>query len=693
MLAGLITLAHAVDDVPAPAASPHDVAVDAAPTSVVSAAKLTSALAQAPDPDELGALRRALERYENRQIAEGDQEAANLRHPAARLAAEWAAVRSGMPEIRFSRVLRFIDNHPDWPALPSLLRRAEEAISAQRPGADVTLAYFARHAPVTGAGRVAQAIGLEATGRPAEALAAIARVWRDDTLSSELETRVLAAFGDRLTVRDHRNRMEMLLFRGASEAALRSARRAGPDHVRLAQARIALNRKSASAKAAIAAVPASLHKDTSYIFARAQMLRRDRNAEAAARLIAGLTRDPDILIDGDEWWVERRLIARQLLDTGRAELAYQVSAGHGAEKASSRIEAEWHAGWIALRFLSDPQRALTHFQRIGPLATTPTSIARAAYWEARALEALGDLNAALARYDHAASQHTAYYGQLARARLGRKDLALREMEPATNGRHPALEALDVILLAGHTASARVLAMDIARHSADPSVMARLATAAQRLSDARVMVNIGKLGLQRGLPFDRIAFPLGAMPDFAMPNHRVERALSFAITRQESAFDPHAVSHAGARGLMQLMPPTARETARRFGLPYDLGRLTVDPAYNATLGSAHLADLLRDWRGSYILTFAAYNAGSGNVRDWIEAFGDPRSADVDPIDWVERIPFSETRNYVQRIFENLQIYRVALERQPNLLLLADLRRGTRTQAFSGEGGDLIALAEP
>lgn len=689
----LITTANAIDDIAAfEGTGASESPAVFATASLAPTIALATALS-APSDDDIAALKRALAHYDSGRISDGDREAEKLSHASARLAAEWAAVRSGAPAIRFQRVLAFMEKHGDWPALQPLQKRAEEALSAQRPGTDVTLAYFARFAPVSAAGRVAQASALDSTGQRDEALAIIRSVWRDDPMSADLERRVLAAFGDRLVTNDHRNRMEMLLFRGATEAALRNAQRAGNDHVRLAQARIALNRKSGGAKAAIDAVPASLHRDTSYLFAKAQWLRRSQEAGEAARLIAGMTRDARILVDGDEWWVERRLIARQLLDKGEPQTAYEVAAGHGAEKASARIEAEWHAGWIALRHLDRPAVALKHFENAAALAETPISIARTAYWQGRAREAMGETDAARTDYSRAATQHVAFYGQLARARLGLKEMPLSEIDATRAPDTPALRVLAAIVRTGDSGTTRTLALDLTRTVEDAPTMARVAALSAGVTDVRFQVSIGKLALQRGLPMERVAFPTGGMPAFSLLNHRVERVMSFAIARQESAFDARAVSHAGARGLMQMMLPTARETARRFGVAFDAGRLTSDPAYNATLGSAHLADLLRDWRGSYILTFAAYNAGSGNVRDWIEAYGDPRNPDVDPIDWIERIPFTETRNYVQRVMENLQVYRALIEQQPNILVASDLRRGARVTTFAGEAPHLLAEAQP
>jgi soluble lytic murein transglycosylase len=447
-------------------------------------------------------------------------------------------------------------------------------------------------------------------------------------------------------------------------------------------------------------VPATLHGDASFLFARAQSLRRQGKAAEAAALIRPLPRDPAVLIDGDAWWVERRLIARQLLDQEQAALAYEVARDHSAEKPSSIIEAEWHAGWIALRFLNQPATALQHFEAASRQAETPISLARTAYWRGMALEAMGETARSEAALADAARQSVAFYGQLARARLGQRDIGLAEIHkaalaPQAGPPHPALDAAAALQAAGARSAARPLLMELAREVEQPADLTRLAALATAHEDASLLVSLGKAVIQRGLPFAHIAYPAEGLTDFDLPGDAappsVERAMLFAIARQESAFDRDAVSHAGARGLMQLMPATARETARRIGLPFDTARLTRDGAYNARLGAAHLADLAQEWRGSYVLMFAAYNAGSGNVRKWIEAYGDPRDGRTDVVDWVERIPFTETRNYVQRVMENLQVYRARLHGAPALLVAQDLRRGQRLARFAGEGCVTVALA--
>lgn len=635
-----------------------------------------SASSDAPAPPDLAPLRQVIDLYRRGDVAGGDRLKAALNDPAARRLAEWVGLRT-TSAFGFDRILDFVHENPDWPLGATARRRAEEALLAGRKPAAQVRAYFAAARPTTAAGRLALALAFKADGLDRDAAALAREIWREDSFGRELEQRLVDAFPGLLTQTDHRFRMERFLFKENWSAAQRAADLAGKDYTTLVKARIAVARKAGNAQAALNAVPERLRTDTSYLYSRAQFLRRAGKAGEASSLIAAVTRDPGILVDGDEWWVERRMIARALLDAGDAAGAYEVARGHGAESNAQRIEAEFHAGWIALRFLDDPTTAARHFAEAAATAETPISVARVAYWQGRAAEAAGDQPLARRHYERAASQPIAYYGQLARTRLGQDGLALRGVEPAAE--RPSEDSIParaarLLYRAGLNDLALMLYSDLGQRLTDAGELDRLAALAAEHRDARSLLTLGKLATQRGLPLDAQAYPTIGIPAFDPVGGPVERAMVYAIARQESAFDPRAQSHVGARGLMQLMPATARRTAQRFGLGFDLDKLLDDPAYNARIGSAHLGELMEDWRGSYILTFASYNAGGGNVRKWIQAYGDPRSPGVDPVDWVERIPFSETRNYVQRVLENFQVYRRRLGEQRALLTEADLRQG-------------------
>ena len=340
------------------------------------------------------------------------------------------------------------------------------------------------------------------------------------------------------------------------------------------------------------------------------------------------------------------------------------------------------AGWIALRFLNDPATAAAHFARIQDASSHPTSLARSHYWLGRAAEAAHRPDQARAEYQAAARSSAAYYGQLARARLGLATLALAG-PPVTPDKRASVErlelvrALEILYALNERSLVIPLMADLGNKLDDVGALSALGELSERHQDARGMLQLGKAALARGLPLDYYAFPTVGVPRYSPIGPAIDSALLFAIIRQESAFNPADLSSANAMGLMQVTPIAARDTCKRFSCTYDVKRLKNDTLYNLQVGAAEVGGALQDYRGNHILAFAAYNAGRGRVREWIERFGDPRDPKVDPVDWVERIPFMETRNYVQRVMENLQVYRKLFGGNAPLTIETDLRHSVAT----------------
>ncbi|WP_295814884.1 lytic transglycosylase domain-containing protein, partial [uncultured Nitratireductor sp.] len=410
------------------------------------------------------------------------------------------------------------------------------------------------------------------------------------------------------------------------------------------------------------AVP-DTERSAGYTFARTRFLRRAGRFEEAAELMLTAPRDANSLIDPDEWWVERRVLSRELLDIGDAETAYRVAAAHSAESPSRAADAEFHAGWYALRFLKNPEAAARHFARIAEIAEGPISSARANYWLGRTAGS-GGPGDATAYYEKAARLGATFYGQLATAKLDRTTLAAEAPEPDDDDRRrffarEMVRAIRSLEGTNHLWRAGSLYRKLAQELQKPGELSLLADMAEARGDYTTALRVGKIAASRGLDIGALAHPVGAIPAAAsIPSAR--QALAYAVARQETEFNAAAVSPAGARGLLQLMPATAREMARKSGLPYSRARLTTDPTYNVTLGAAYLEEQLGRFDGSYILTFAGYNAGPSRASEWMERYGDPRGKPVEEIvDWIERIPYSEPRNYVQRVMENLQVYKMRL----------------------------------
>lgn len=599
-------------------------------------------------------LSRVIELYRKGDTKSGDRLKKELSDPVERKLSEWIAIHFGV--VGFDRVAAFKRDNPDWPTLGALGRRAEEALLAGKPPAAVR-AFFADRPPTSPEGKIVLALAAKSAGAFSESEALVRDAWRNDTFGGEFERKILDLFPGVLSQADHGDRIERFLTNERWSAAIRTAGYAGKDYVLVAKARIAVAQKAPDALRALEVVPPGLRSNKSYLLAKVQFLRRQDKADAAAQIVMADTSESATLPDGDEWWVERQLIARELLDGGNPYAAYAMVRDNVAASVEKRVDAEFRAGWIALRFLRHPATAARHFANAAQVAAKPISVARTKYWQGRAAEALGAALEARGFFEAAAAHSTTYYGQLARTKLGLSDLELRtehiEGDPAF-GELPAAQAIKRLYDAGYRNIAFAMCTDVAANLTDARQLHSLAHLAADNGDARTVLAVGRIAIQRGYPLDIHAFPLQGVPIMARVD-RPDEAMVYAIARQESAFAPQAQSSAGAQGLMQLMPDTARRTAKRLGLEFDLQRL-LDPEYSTQLGAAHLRDLKEDWKGSLILIFASYNAGGGNVSKWIKAYGDPRSPKIDPVDWVERIPFSETRNYVQRVMEALLVYR-------------------------------------
>jgi soluble lytic murein transglycosylase len=601
-------------------------------------------------------LARVFELYRKGDVSGGDRLSEGLLDPVERRLSAWAAVHFG--PVGFDRIMAFEHENADWPVTAALNRRAEEALLTAGKAPGFVRSFFADRAPTTAEGKIALAVALRSDGAKNEAADLVRDAWRNHTFGAGFEANILKLFAGMLTEVDHRERMERFLSRESWDSSLRVAAYAGNDHILLARARIAVAQNATDAPSALDAVPESLRAERSYLLAKVQLLRKQEKPDEAWHILATVAPVPFASADGDQSWVERRLIARKLLDRGDAYSAYAVVRDNVAESAEKRIDAEVHAGWIALRFLNHPATAARHFSSAAQIATRPISIARSLYWQGRAAEALGASREARGYFERAAEYSVTYYGQLARTRLGLPEVQLRTVEAGgsfASDEIAAVQAVKRLYEADYREVASALCTDLAVSLNDPAQLDRLAHLVAEYGDARTLLTIGKTAVQRGYPLDIYAFPLTGVPSLDLSDGPVEKAMVYAIARQESAFAPDVQSSAGARGLMQLMPETARRTAKRLGVEFDLNNL-LDPEYNVKLGLAHLRELVDDWKGSLVLVLASYNAGGGNVSKWIRAYGDPRSANVDPIDWIERIPFSETRNYVQRVLEGVLVYR-------------------------------------
>jgi len=634
----------------------------------------TSSTSQA-DTD---ALENVIELVRKHQPADATQAEAAISDPVARKLAEWIILRSDDNGASVERYRAFLSANPSWPSQNFLRRRGEAALWDDHRDDATAWAWFENDSPLSAKGRFSLARAMIGRGDRANAERLVREAWRNDAMSEDTESTALDLFGALLTPGDQKARMDLMLYGSEHEAALRAAKRLGSGEVALAKARIAAYRKAPNTRALLDAVPGELHSDPGYIFSKIQLLRREEKFPEAAQLMLSAPKDPGRLYNLDEWWVERRLLSRKMLDVGEHRNAYLIARDAALPARDIyKTEQEFTAGWIALRFLNDPATAAQHFARIGVGSVNPTTLARAGYWQGRAAEAAGRSQEAHTAYAAAAEQSTSYYGQLARAKLGLPQIELNDVPTARGHAVERLEVVRAVQLL-YALDEREIAIPIfgdMGENGDPDALLGLGELASRYGDARGMLLLGKAALNRGLPFDFYAYPVMGIPPFKSIGPDVEQSIVFAIARQESAFNPAVVSPAQAYGLMQVTPDAGKYVCKKYGASFDLGRLKNDPVYNAALGAAELGGLIEDYRGSYIMTFAAYNAGRGSVKKWIDRYGDPRDPKVDAVDWVEQIPFAETRNYVQRIMENLQVYRARFGGGTRLQIEADLHRGS------------------
>ena len=639
-----------------------------------------------PLTGDLAAVRQAIDLARKAKTGEATAIEQTIGDPAAQKLVEWFILRHPDANANFSRYAAFIVDNPNWPSIGLMRRRAEARLWQEKQDA-ATVHGFTHDRPVTPKGYFALARALVAEGDRDGAAREVRAAWRSEELSERTEAEAFEAFRELLTRDDHRARMDKRIGAKDFSGAMRAAHHLGSDELSIVKACAAVMANADKALERLDAVATEARQDLGYTLCRIRwMVRHDQIADAS-RLMLATPPETMALQDTDEWWRERRVLARKLLDLGNFEAAYQVTRD-AAPPANEYYRADFHfmTGWIALRYLNDPATARAHFAHIDDGQVNPIVLARANYWRGRAAEAIGDNDAMRTCYEAAARHPTAYYGQLARAKLG---LNAIELQPpllpdpvnAIGLSDERVRAADMLYTLGERDAVLGFVTDLAEQSADVAALVGLAELTGRRNDARAMLQIGKTALGRGLALGHYAFPTIGIPQHTPVGPAIDRSVIYSVARTESAFDQRDRSAANAVGLMQVTPEAGRDTAKRFGVVYDWDRMVSDPVYNTQMGAAELSALLQEYKGSHIMTFAGYNAGRGRVRDWVKQYGDPRDPNVDAVDWVERIPFAETRNYVQRVMENLQIYRVRFDSGATVMSKLDQPHETAQEANS------------
>ncbi len=650
-----------------------------APVLLVAAALLggcaADATAQVPASEHklyqqvFGALRH--DRY-----GEAEQLAMQSKNRLLAKLVRWNTYVSPRSGASFEEITSFMESSADWPLMSQLQRRAEESITAATPN-DRILAWFKDHEPVTVDGGMAHARALLAAGRQDQAVRVIRSTWVEGGFGVMQERQFLTLFSDYLSPEDHWNRLDRLLWDKQDGPSGRMLLKVDSAHRALAQARLALQDGKSNPEPLLAAVPKELRDDPGLIYDRVRWRRQKDQDEDAIELLSHPARNQ---VRPELWWQERAILARRALQKGLVSRAYQVAADHALDaRAAQYGDAEFMAGWVALRFLDDRETAAAHFQRMWDAVSTPLSKSRAAYWSGRAAEMLGQGSVARSWYTQGARYLTAYYGQLSASRLDDHHWPLpADPQPTADDvkrfdNRELVRVIRILLDMGETENLRAFFIrlnDTAQTPGERALVGKLALEGGR-DDLAVTV-------ARRADRDSV-FLVGAgwpVPPIAA-DEGPEKALVLALIRQESGFITDAQSPVGARGLMQLMPATAEKLAKSLKVKFNAAKLD-DPDFNVRLGRAYLSDLLSDFDGSYILTLVGYNAGPSRARRWIKEYGDPRDPNVDVIDWIEMIPFTETRNYVQRVMESVSIYRRKLDKVSGVSFEQELKRAARRQ---------------
>ena len=611
----------------------------------------------APLPADLAAAKQAIELVRQHKSSDATALAASIGDPVARKLVEWVLLRDSDSAAGFDRFAAFIHANPDWPSIPQLRRRAEARLWQERRDA-ATVRRFLGEEPTSTAGRLALARVLLGEGDRAGAEREVRAVWQSAELSAELETAVLNTFHDALTRADDAARMDRRIGAKDFGAAMRAAKRLGPDLKRSSRLATAAEANSPKTEALLDAVPDDARGDLGYALCRLHWLLGHDDVAAAAKLVIESSREGLERQDVDEWWRERRTLARRLIDLGDAtDRVSHCARGRDALPIRTIVPntTSWPAGsHCAFLTIQLPRssisptsmtvRAIRSFWRVLPIGVAerlrrPASSRRCA----RSIRSPPLIPPPIMVNSPAPGSASAGLRCVPRRRqwtaLGATCCMLRKFY---------MRSASTIWFCRLSATSPKRA-PISRR------LQSLAQLTARYNDAQAMLALGKATLARGLATERYAFPEIGVPSYSPIAPQIDQCVVYSIVRTESAFDQRDKSPANAVGLMQVTPEAGRDTAKRFGVAYDWKRLVSDPVYNTQMGAAEISALFKEYTGSYIMTFAGYNAGRGRVRQWVAQHGDPRDPKIDAVDWVERIPLAETRNYVQRVMENVQVY--------------------------------------
>lgn len=580
----------------------------------------------------------------------------------------WMYLKEPSNNLTFQDYKRFIDKNPEWPRINRLRYLAEHKINFKNVKPKEVIKFFEKKEPLSGYGKIKLGEAFLTKGNTKKAHSLIADGFKTANLSS-IEHRYLnKKFRNLLTKEDYIERAKYLAWEQDFYELRRTLRYLPTGYKELYFARFALMTRSYGVDSAIAKVPAQFKDDIGLQFDRAKWRRKRGRYDSALEIINNLPQDPKLLVKPDLWFKEKFIIARSRINKKRFEEAYGLLINHGVLDSANLAEAEWHAGWLALRFLNKPDAAVQHFKTMYDGVNYPISKSRAAYWVGKAYEQLGKDQNSKDWYKKSSVFNTTFYGQLASAKLNKNDFKVKNSFTFSEEDYKKLLKTDlaraVILLSELDMTQK--GKDILRHlgSEERSIKEQVLAGklSQQVGRLDFAIQIAKQTSYQNKNLLELNYPIIKTPKVVSKRAVLPQEVILSLIRQESEFDRDANSWVGAKGLMQIMPATGRLVSKQAGLRYSRSRLIEDEFFNLQLGCYYISGLNEEFNGAIYMAFAGYNAGPHRVRRWVKRFGDPRKGEIDPIDWIELIPFTETRNYVQRVIENIQVYKYVINKK-------------------------------
>ncbi len=574
----------------------------------------------------------------------------------------WQKYVNGGKDINFERISNFISSNPDWPMQKNMIINAEKSITDEVDN-NILAKWFSKYPPITFNAKL-RYLDILRDNNKSEYKEKIKEYWQENIFGNDNQKIFYKKYSAYLDKNDHKERLDLLLRNGKNSNALNIAKILGKDYIKLAKARIALSKNKTGVDNLIVDVPKSLKDNEGLLYERLKWRRKNGNDKGAIEI---LLNPPEIIHQSQKkkWWRERHIMIRRMLESKDYQTAYKLAITHQQDKGFSNAQALWLSGWLSLQFVNRAYEAQQYFEIMYNKVKTPTSKSRAAYWNARAYSKIGDKEKANKWYREAANYGTSFYGQLAAKKLGISPLVKQVKRKNYQNDNlinndELLKAASILVSIGKNDKASIFIQASSKKAQNKGKQHIIADFARQLGLNHDAIFIMKRARNdnQGIDID-IAYPVNQewMKEIDVD---IEWSYIHGLIRQESAFDINAKSPAGAMGLMQLMPSTAKMVARNEKIKHKTSWLTSKHQHNIALGTSYIEELLERYDNSYILATAAYNAGPSRVDKWIKIYGDPRNKDIDKIDWIEMIPIYETRNYVQRILENLYVYRQRLK---------------------------------